>query len=389
MPKTMTPRVLLLAFVLACNDSTPPRSNSPAWLVWRVPGATQGGIPAVDETQAYFPILPDTVIAVNRADGRIAWRAHAPGAPSFLTSSSLVVAGETVMFGDRYIYAFDRATGTPRWIFVSADADDPGGRRLATDGQVVYAASVDKGRVYAIDVATGLARWFERMPCDVPDADLSATDPLIADGVVYVPFTSGFAPCGGIAAFDAVTGALRWHRVLRPFYEPGVYGSNRAPALVGGRLVTSTYSGSVYALNPATGDSLWAAPPVHPGPDQPGGGYGDQRSIVASGSFAIVTSGTGILLALDPVTGQERWRRQFSQSSHRTITSDAEHVYIRSHGNKLVCVRASDGAIVWERGGSEEPNAPLDTYFFTGRVTVRDTVIYSTSRDFVFAASIR
>jgi outer membrane protein assembly factor BamB len=94
------------------------------------------------------------------------------------------------------------------------------------------------------------------------DAGPGYTQPIIVGDSVYIT-TSGQ---GRVLAFNTSTGARRWARALdgeltdpcatRPNH-PGFWA---APALANGTLYAASPDGTVYALDPATGDTVRASP---------------------------------------------------------------------------------------------------------------------------------
>jgi outer membrane protein assembly factor BamB len=139
------------------------------------------------------------------------------------------------------------------------------------------------GKVYAYRAADGKHLWtrsvgrhqhdtglLPRKPVDVYPGDLGGveTPMALAGGRLFVPWldlptrasASGFSPTGidfkrgrgGLTAFDAGTGKVRWQRKL-----PSM---NFGAATVANDVVfTSTYAGTVYAFDTQTGKTLWTA----------------------------------------------------------------------------------------------------------------------------------
>lgn len=214
----------------------------------------------------------------------------------------LVVAGYTVFAGpDRGgIVAVDAGTGVERWRF-RFPVSDPESRDVHLGGGVVLTAdlaiaSSGDGRVWAVDLGTGVLQW-HLPPLDGPTDGIITTtardlrgvsvagDRLIvgsltgyltaydlatrrqvwqlrqgwlgslswrdfthADGVVYVPFLSGF-----LHAIDAATGAVLWTTVdyRRGFSWP--------VAVTGGRVIVAASSG-IWALDAARRPARAEAP---------------------------------------------------------------------------------------------------------------------------------
>jgi outer membrane protein assembly factor BamB len=171
-------------------------------------------------------------------------------------------------------------------------------------GGLVYAAARD-GSVFAIDAATGAARW--RITTGVELAlpwGHESGDHFISSPV-YVAGTLVFgAGDGVIYAVDATSGQARW----RARTEGRVRSS---PAVAGGRVYAGSYDGRVYCFDLATGARRWHYETE--GVTLRSGSYGfDRRSIQSSPTVAngvvYVGARDGFLYAIDAGDGRLRWR---------------------------------------------------------------------------------
>lgn len=228
-----------------------------------------------------------------------------------------VVVGNTMYVttaGGR-VLALNAATGTELWEYQPQPATvtlccGPVNHGVAVYGQSVYVGSLD-AKLVALDARTGRPVW-ERQLAD-PAAGYSVTmAPLAADGRVYVGVAGErYGIRGFLAAFDAASGEeiWRWHTIpadtgwwgewrttdpfgtelnrdltaergdsltasgswrvggggiaTTPAYDPGsgrlfVNVEGPAPMLGGGgRPGDNLYTGSIVALDAATGDRVW------------------------------------------------------------------------------------------------------------------------------------
>lgn len=198
-----------------------------------------------------------------------------------VTNGTLVVAGYTIYTPNDQggLVAVDAITGRERWRFrYPTPADDPrpvynAGGAVITDTLAIGAAG--DGRVWAVDLATGALRWslpalegpFDGIITQAPQetrglavvgdrlivgsitgyltaydlatqkvawqyaqgwlGSLTWTNYTHADGVVYVPFFSGF-----IHALDAATGTALWKTVdyTQSLFSPVVVAGDRVIA---------------------------------------------------------------------------------------------------------------------------------------------------------------
>lgn len=190
------------------------------------------------------------VVAVSADDGREHWRFRFPppeGQPRALALAGgpllhddLVVAASA----DGRIWGLDKATGAVRWsipplagpfdgIITRVDQEQRG---LAIVGNHLIAGSLT-GYLTAYDLSTMRQVWQLRQGWL---GSLSWRDYSHANGVVYVPFVSGF-----LHAVDATTGAIRWRT---SDYRQGL----AWPVLVVGDRVIATGASGIWALRAAT-----------------------------------------------------------------------------------------------------------------------------------------
>jgi glucose dehydrogenase len=170
-----------------------------------------------------------------------------------VVTAQAIVSHGVVYFGswDGYFYAVDQLTGALRWKFavdcqnaivpsparcVPPDQQPP---RAGSDGGIVTSSAAVFGdtvyfgggrTLYALAVNDGTLRW-KHVICGNPDDPSCASDandglrifssPAVFDGLVYVGTSadgqSGYR--GGFYAFDAGTGAQRWHFELDPILD--------------------------------------------------------------------------------------------------------------------------------------------------------------------------
>jgi polyvinyl alcohol dehydrogenase (cytochrome) len=152
-------------------------------------------------------------------------------------------------------------------------------------GQNYTGSAGDYDSLLALDARTGTVRWKQQVTdadtwrslCNEPDAegycpglndgtaldyDIGATPNLFRVGgrtLVGVGQKSGV-----YHAFDAATGTVSWRRQLSvPFPSGGISGIQWGSSYDGHRLYVATYfadPGTLFALDPATGQVLWQTP---------------------------------------------------------------------------------------------------------------------------------
>ncbi|MFD8589456.1 serine/threonine-protein kinase [Streptomyces sp. NPDC059637] len=184
-----------------------------------------------------------------------------------------IVAGGRLYVSSFEVHALDVATG----------------RRQFKTREVAWTMAVEAGRIhasdgptlYALDAADGGEHWRAA-------AEGWVYSVQVADGTVCTG-TRG----GGVQAWDAATGELRWSRGgAQTEFETQESG----PYAVGGT-VYYRGGGRLYAVDAVSGRDKWS---YHVGEE------GASRPVLADGAL-YVTAGARVL-ALDAAEGRERWR---------------------------------------------------------------------------------
>lgn len=186
------------------------------------------------------------------------------------------------------LYALDASDGADRW-------------RTAVDGWIysvlagdgIVCTATRGGGVQAWDARTGVLRW-ERTGAQT-EFETPESGPAMNGGTVY--FQGG----GLLHAVDAVSGAERWSY---PVGDSGAGGSVPTRPVLADGVVHVTAGTRVLALDAHTGAVRWGfeAPAVMFGPPThvPGAGV--------TGGGVYVADHLGTVYALDPANGRDRWR---------------------------------------------------------------------------------
>ena len=243
----------------------PPRSH----VIWELPIRSWTVTPALSGETVYFASRAHDVIAVDRATGRERWRSTTGVPGDYPIGANLVVAGDVVVMPDILLFAFDTATGTPRWTFRPANRDQPGLSGIATDGETIYTPSIDN-HAYAVDARTGRQKWDTTLP---GDSTSGSFNPAVRDGLVFIGVKRFRNPTtGAFVALDAATGAIRWTHEFQPGYPGALTGCLGRSAFDGPNVIVAAEDGQIYAFDRQTGAVRWTAPRVHPIPSEDPGG---------------------------------------------------------------------------------------------------------------------
>lgn len=174
---------------------------------------------------------------------------RAPVPTPVVTGDLIVVSGG---FKSRDFYAFDARSGELRWAIDLSD-DGPSTPACA-EGVCVF--NTESCTTFAVDASTGEQKWSWWLG----DPQLAA--PAISNGRVFASYPASpiydyAKPAArttyshGIGAFDLHTGKSIWQKWI----DADVMSS---PVAVGGRLYFTTFAGTVYKLDQATGEILSA-----------------------------------------------------------------------------------------------------------------------------------
>ena len=184
----------------------------------------------------YVAALDDRVRAITVADGRERWTMSLSGA----IPGDAAIQGGLLVVGsfDRTLHAFDADTGVEEWAFAG---DGWFWARPLIAGDTVYAAST-RGSVYALNTSGGdggRVRWHFRQL----DSEIRVR-PVLTGGVLVVA-----AEEGTIWGLDPATGDLRWTAPL-----PG-HRFLADPLVLDSTLIYATGRGDLVEIDPDTGRS--------------------------------------------------------------------------------------------------------------------------------------
>ncbi len=308
--------------------------------------------------------IPAKVAGLGAADIpalKLKWAFAYPAAVR--ARSQPAIGWSTIFVGsqDGTVYAFDLETGCLKWSY-RATAEVRTAIVADAENQRLYFGDF-LGRAYAIDAFTGKEVWRTKVD-DHPNATITGT-PTFGGGRLYVPVSSlevtsaadpSYACCtfrGSVVALDPDTGATIWKTHTIP--EPP---SKQAETTIG-----------TPVLGPS-GAPVWTPP-----------AYDRKRDWIFVGSGENYSSpadeNSDALFAIDAKTGRKIWQRQFTSGDAWNVgcmmgnencptengpdvdLSAAPLLVTASDGREMVIagqksgvaygLDASDGELVWER----------------------------------------
>jgi len=247
-------------------------------LLWRFEsGAEVARRPVVVGEMLYFANAADNLFAVDRRSGKGTWHVHRTPALGMEISGYAGPAFDRGVvffaYSDGHVGAYDASDGTEKWapVDLSAEAEQSQGAEalryldvdttpipddLGTQGRVVFVASY-AGGVFALDEDRGAPVWKDEKAIGVTDLTLWR-EPAHAPRPGSPDYVAGGPPvpkreillassgASGLWALDPATGRTLW-RV--PIPEGGV----TAPSPVAGALLVGTSNYGAFLLSPRDG----------------------------------------------------------------------------------------------------------------------------------------
>jgi outer membrane protein assembly factor BamB len=289
--------------------------------------------PTATITETLMPPTPTEVQATATAatSGPAPEWTFAAGGPIM---SPITVADGVVYFGseDHYLYAVDIATHDLKWKFKTDGAIRS---QPAVSKDMVYAAS-DDSYLYAVGKSDGSIVWKVQVEQTAMtrnsainaanNLDFFTSSPVLQDTSLYIGGTDG-----NLYALDAATGKTLWK-----FADPGYNSMIRTTPVVGdGVVYFGDTAGVYYALNAKDGTQVWNY-------DTSEDNYSNGMTLVDK---VLYFETAPSLFALDATTGKEKWRTEFPP--------DTINGLIPAYDNGILypgigAYEVKDGSHVWD-----------------------------------------
>ncbi len=301
-------------------------------------------IPA-SPTVAYgsvFALTLDGMFAMNELNGTFRWsnlNVRGLSTPAAF-NGSLLVGGS-----DGRIHAVDALTGTERWN--TTLIPNPVFSGITSSPKIVFDTAYvgtfnetgGTGDVVALWATNGTVIWKHAAP-----GSISFSSPAIVNGTLFVGVIGRYNtstqitydPPYGVLALDAATGGQRWfHATTAPVAA--------SPLVLGSRVFVPSEDGNLLALNASSGGLLWQAP-VDAGISSPA--WTGTSLVVGGGSFG----SPGTVTALDPATGASLWTYTPNGPVQSSITSADGQVFFATNTatGRIYSLNATSGRLVWD-----------------------------------------
>lgn len=280
---------------VSLDDYQPPAAPPQCELV-SFAGAPPAAVGWGHDNRRFIPAGIGGLEAADLPDLELKWALGYPG--SNRARSQPAIGWNTIFVGSQpgVVYALDLATGCAKWTF-RAGAEVRNAIVADAESQRLYFGDI-LGRVYALDALTGEQIWQIKAD-DHPNATITGT-PTLGGGVLAVPISSlevtsaadpEYSCCtfrGAVLALDPETGEQLWKAYTVP-QPPTVQGVTSAGAQI---------------LGPS-GAPVWNSPTYDAGRDRFYFGSGQNYSSPADENSVA-------LFAVDARSGRREWHVQFT-----------------------------------------------------------------------------
>lgn len=291
-----TPKRHILIYTEGFGDHPPEGTATPS------PDATPS--PSSSDAGSGTGPFDSHVAAIDLATQEPVW--DDPVQLDAVSRTGVTVDGDTAFLGDNAgkVYAIDVISGVVRW---TADAGGFLTTALAvSDGSVVATVQgnrTSRSHLVAFDATDGSRTWDD----EISGEAIFASVPAISGGTIVVGFSDRT-----VRAFDGADGTERWAtRLNRPMFFTG------APASTPDAVVVADALGQVYRLDLETGDRVWDFAINEPVTKSP---------VVVSGATVLVATSTGRLAAIDMESGLLVWQSDQGSGLLRNLALTADTV---------------------------------------------------------------
>jgi len=278
-------------------------------------GGAVVGSPLLQGSTLYFGSADGRIYALEASSGKKLWEYKTGGAvvAQPLAAEGLILIGSS----DFNFYALEQKTGRLKWKFSTGNTIMS---RAAYGEKAVFFGSWD-GNFYGVDLATGQKKWQQQLGSQLYYAP-AASSPLYHLSKVYIN-----TPGSRICALSAVDGRILW--------EVKASSGLANPLLFNDAIVNSTLGGSLYALDPESGENVWQY-------DTGISNYGS--SPIMQGGYLLLTSLTGKLTSLSIDSKSPNW--SFRTGDNYTLGNSAaagNRIFTPPSEGKLFAIQAEPG----------------------------------------------
>ena len=311
--------------------------------------------PVIDGDVVYV-VAGGELLSLALADGALQWKRPLSRASFSFSRNMVHDAWALYLVEEGIISAYNKNDGTLRWR-MSSGPSIPDRSVLTQTETHIYPSTTEGvvGRIRKQDGQTDQEIYLTQLqPEDDDDAQSPGTLIPSDDGYLYVPtryYVPGAPAIGGnVLAYDAATGDYRWgyevptRQVPVPGY-PGTYwtrGAGAEEGVVWGSLVIIQAGTSVVALDRFSGALRWQ----QLFEEKAGFWLG---MALEYGRVYVATVDVGTVYALDPETGEILWTSPPLNGSVTTLLEVEDgRIYIDTTTGRIAILDASTGELLWQ-----------------------------------------
>src|SRR5258708_2490096 len=312
-----------------------------------------GSTPVVVNNVLYTLSFTDgKVYAFNATSGKQLWSVYVGwNMGNYYGSHGLIVKVDTMLYvsAGHALYALNPTTGATIWTAAPSGTYGYSPNELTVANGQVFFLPGSSSTLFALNAQTGATLW-------TAGNDLMSIgeSPSYSNGILY---TAGYDFNNGIGiamALSARTGTIIW--------QTSNIDSNFPPSIVNGTMymIASSDLGNglcawteVFALNAATGRSLWS---TSKGLD----GCRITATTVANntvyvGSFNGGNTNTGLITAFNAATGTQVWSRAITAPAATPVVANGV-LYVGE--GTFYALNATTGTLLWS-GRSQPTDSPV------------------------------
>ncbi len=240
------------------------------------------------------------------------------------------------------VTCFDIATGNILWE-VAVSGGNRSSPTILTGGRVVFGSdALPNGWVYGHNLANGEKLW-ERNLGGAPSA-------ASFDGSDAIFFGTLGNHLGGANQY------IRLDRVGNQTWKVGAPVQSRTcPVILKSGLLVyggGSFNNLITAVRASDGGKVWSFDT---------GGEAVQEPALGPGGRILATSLSGKLFALNASTGAKIWEAVVGTAPGSPISDAAGRVYVGARGGKILAFNGSTGAKIWEKVHGEVSDNPILT----------------------------
>lgn len=271
--------------------------------------------------------------AFDRLSGEVLWEydIHQDGKQRSFHGDPLLVGNLVLATADNawteegvgHVYAFEQGTGAVRWkhreeIGIASD--------VVLGGSTVYAITL-RDELLALDLHTGDERWRFKSGAKNAGFEMNAS-PAVAGERIYMG-----AVDGTVYALDAASGDTVWKRSLEDRVTTNLL-------IHRGQLYVGTAAGRMFLLNGKTG--------AVDGEIELPGEPRDTPAVVRDG--VLVFAGRNRVVCLDPLLKKVRWQQKtVGRWRSKGFAVRGELVLAGNNTGEVIALDSADGTPRWRR----------------------------------------